>query len=95
MDKKHIKAVESKEEFCRKVEQGEIEKPEEWYVRHPNNPSLLKRVTSVDEMCALEDKEYSQEEIEEFRKHFQVGDKTSKVDKVEEPDKSGEVLWKK
>jgi hypothetical protein len=95
MKKQTIKTVESKEEFCRKVEAGEIERPEEWYIRHPNNPSLYKRVTSVDEACALDEKSYTQEELEEFKRHFQEAAKPDLDGKDVDSEKASEALMKK
>lgn len=95
MKKQTIKTVESKEEFCRKVEAGEVERPEEWYIRHPNNPSLYKRVTSVDEACAMEEKNYTQEELEEFRRHFQETAKADSAGKNVDAEKAAEALMKK
>jgi hypothetical protein len=97
MAAKKIKTVENRNEFCRKVENGEVENPEEWYVRHPDNPALLKKVKDVEKTCAEAGElgGHSQAEVDEFKKHFLNGDKVHKNKQVKQADNKGDIVWKK
>jgi hypothetical protein len=97
MAKKKIKTAETTHEFCERVEKGEVENNDEWYVRHPDNPALLKKVKDVDETCENGGKErrYSREEVDEFKKHFLGGEKIHKNKKVQPSETQGDIVWKK
>jgi hypothetical protein len=96
---KKIKVVENKQDFCEKIARGEVEDPREWHMRHPRNQSILKPVKEADRVCAIESRDYSDEELAAFKREFldarKKDFKPRNVKKLTATDESKEGIRKK